>query len=75
MDLDKQNFLKLQEEISETEDQIAASRRIYNENVTYFNNKLESFPNNLFLGFLGFKKESFFEIEEIQRQQKVEVEI
>lgn len=56
-----QNFLKLQEELSETEDQIAASRRIYNENVMYFNNKIEMFPSNVIANTFSFKKQDFFE--------------
>jgi LemA protein len=55
-----QNYLKLQEEISETEDQVAASRRIYNENVNYFNTKIEVFPNNLVAGIFSFKPYEFF---------------
>jgi len=56
-----QNFLKLQEELSQTEDQIAASRRIYNENVTYYNNKIMMVPTNLIASFFNFKEEDLFE--------------
>ena len=56
-----QNFLKLQEQITETEDQIAASRRIYNENVTYYNNKIETFPSNIFANMFNFEQKNFFE--------------
>jgi LemA protein len=63
-----QNFLKLQEELSETEDQIAASRRIYNENVNYFNTKIESFPSNMIAGMFGFKQFDFFEADPESRK-------
>lgn len=56
-----QNFLKLQEELSETEDQIASSRRIYNANVTNYNTLIVTFPMNLVALLSDFKESSFFE--------------
>ena len=64
-----ENFLKLQEELTETEDQIAASRRIYNGNVTQLNVKIESFPSNIVAGMHNFKQEEFFEVEEAEKAQ------
>jgi LemA protein len=58
-----QNFLDLQRELSMTEDKIQASRRFYNGTVRDYNTKLEVFPNNVFAGGFGFKKEEFFQIE------------
>jgi LemA protein len=55
-----ETFLKLQEQLQETEDQIAASRRIFNENVTYYNNKIQYFPNNLITNIFKFEKEVLF---------------
>ena len=55
-----QNFLKLQEQLSETEDQIAASRRIYNQNTMYYNTKIESFPSLLVAKLFSFKKKDLF---------------
>jgi len=55
------SFIDLQKQLRDTEDQIAASRRIYNENVTYYNTALQVFPNNIFANLFGFKKESVFE--------------
>jgi len=63
-----QNFLKMQEELSETEDQVAASRRIYNENVNYFNTRIQIFPNVLIAGMLRFDPFEFFEAEEKDRE-------
>jgi len=54
------NFRKLQEELTETEDQIAAARSIYNSNVERLNSKLQSFPQNLIAGAHGFRKMDFF---------------
>ncbi|MFW6283675.1 MAG: LemA family protein, partial [Minisyncoccales bacterium] len=68
-----ENFKKLQEELSETENQIAAARRIYNENVTYFNTKIETFPNNILANSLGFKQRQLFEAtDEEKKNVKVE---
>ncbi|MFA6255488.1 MAG: LemA family protein [Patescibacteria group bacterium] len=58
-----QNFLKLQDELSDTENKIQAARRFYNGNVRDFNTKIEVVPNNLVAGILGFKKFDFFQAE------------
>ncbi len=62
-----QNFLELQRELSNTEDQIAASRRIYNSNVTILNTKVQSVPSNIVAGMSGFKNADFFELDEAER--------
>ena len=56
-----ENFAKLQDELSDTENKIQAARRFYNTNVLDLNNKIETFPTNIFAQNLGFKKETFFE--------------
>lgn len=56
------NFAKLQDELSDTENKIQASRRFYNGNVRDFNTKLQVFPTNMIGGMLGFKKYEFFEV-------------
>jgi len=43
-----QNFMELQEEISDTEDKIAYARQFYNSNVLDYNTKLKVFPNVVF---------------------------
>ena len=57
-----QNFLKLQDELSDTENKIQAARRFYNGNVRDFNTKLQVFPTNMIGNTLGFKAYGFFEI-------------
>lgn len=57
-----QNFAKLQDELSDTENKVQAARRFYNGNVRDFNTKLQVFPTSLFGGMLGFSKREFFEI-------------
>ena len=56
------NFLDLQQQLTDTEDKIQASRRFYNGNVRDFNTKLQVFPTNMIGNMLGFTKREFFEI-------------
>lgn len=51
------NFIKLQDELSETEDRIAYSRQFYNDAVTIYNNKIQLFPGNIVAGMFGFAEE------------------
>ncbi len=64
-----QNFLHLQEEVAETEDQIAASRRIYNGNVTNMNVKVQSFPSKIIAGIHHFSESEFFELDETEKKE------
>ncbi len=67
------NFLDLQKQLSEVEENIQKSRRYYNGNVREFNNKIQVFPNNLFAKMLGFGKYDFFQAEEGEKENvKVE---
>ncbi len=59
-----ENFKELQQELSDTETKIAASRQFYNANVLDYNTQIKVFPNVILAGLLGFKEEIFFEAEE-----------
>ncbi len=59
-----QNFLRLQDELTDTEDKIAAARRYYNATVMRYNTRIQSFPGVLYAGALGFSAREFFEAEE-----------
>ena len=59
-----QNFLKLQESLEETEDQVAAARRIYNANVNDYNSMVQQFPSNVIAKLFAFKEEPFFKTDE-----------
>jgi LemA protein len=59
-----QNFLALQEELTSTENKLAFARQSYNDQVLFFNNKIEMFPSNVVAGMFNFTKEEFFEIED-----------
>ena len=56
-----QNFLQLQEELTSTEDRIAYARQFYNDSVLNYNNRIQTFPRNVFAGMLNFEKREFFE--------------
>lgn len=63
-----QNFLELQQELSDTENKIAYARRFYNSNVRDYNTILANFPSNLIGRMFGFKEEEFFEAEETEQK-------
>jgi LemA protein len=68
-----QNFMKLQEELSDTENKIQAARRFYNGNVRDLNIKIEQFPTNVFAKQLGFTRREFFAVENEAEKQPVQV--
>jgi LemA protein len=57
-----QHFLKLQQELINTENRIQAARRFYNGNVRDYRNKRETFPGNLVAGLFHFPAEDFFTV-------------
>jgi LemA protein len=59
-----QNFLELQNELTDTEDKIQAARRFYNMTVRDLNIKVDSFPSRFFAGMAGASKRPFFELDE-----------
>jgi len=58
-----QNFLQLQNELTDTENKIQAARRFYNTNVRDLNTGIESFPANIIANLFKFTKREFFELE------------
>jgi LemA protein len=56
-----ENFQKLQDELTDTEDKIEAARRFYNGNVRDFNTKIQTFPNSMVAGMTGSKDFELFE--------------
>jgi len=55
-----ENFMSLQNELTDTEDKIQAARRFYNGMVRDLNTKIQVFPKNLIAGMFGFTKMDFF---------------
>jgi len=58
-----ENFQKLQDELTDTEDKIAAARRYYNQTVYQYNTRLQSFPDLIVARLGGFNEREFFELE------------
>lgn len=56
-----ENFLKLQDELASTENQILTSRTRFNEAVAPYNTHIKTFPNSLFAGVFGFKEKAYFQ--------------
>lgn len=69
-----QSFNQLQNEISETEDKVAYSRQFYNDTVTMYNTKLETFPSNLVAGMFGFKPSTLFNVDNDEARKAVKVD-
>lgn len=63
-----ENFLRLQDELSGTENRIAVERRKYNEVVQKYNTSIALFPANIFAGIFGFSREdAYFKTEPAKR--------
>ena len=62
-----ENFQQLQNELTQTEGQIATARQIYNDVVLMYNNAIQTFPGVIFAGMFGFTQRQMLEIEEASR--------
>jgi LemA protein len=58
-----QNFLAVQEELTSTENKISFARQSYNDQVLFFNNKIQMFPSNIIANMFNFTRHDFFELE------------
>ena len=63
-----QNFLGLQQDVSDTEDKISYARQFYNDSVLSYNNKIELFPSSIIASMFHFEKEKFFEASADERK-------
>jgi LemA protein len=68
-----ENFQKLQDELTDTENKVQAARRFYNGNVRDLNIKIETVPSNIVASLFGFKKLDFFEIQDAAQKEPVAV--
>jgi LemA protein len=68
-----ENFQQLTGQLSELEDEIQASRRIYNSNVQAYNTKIQIFPNSVIANQGGFTPREYFEIEDAGDREPVAV--
>lgn len=69
-----ENFMKLQEELTDTEDKIQASRRFYNANVRDFNIAIQVFPSSIVATMRGYKSRELFELEDEAAKEPVKVD-
>jgi LemA protein len=63
-----ENFLALQQELSDIEEKIAYARQFYNRNVMDFNTRIQVFPNVIIANMFNFERFEFFEAEEAARE-------
>jgi len=68
-----QNFLKLQDELRDTEDKIQSARRFYNGNVLELNTKVQQFPSNIIANMFHFTAAQFFQLDDEAARQAVQV--
>lgn len=69
-----QNFLQLQQELTNTEDRVLSARRFYNTTVSDYNAYQDSFPALVFKGLASAKPAEFFEIKNEQEREPVKVQ-
>lgn len=62
------NFVMLQNTITDVEEHLQAARRLYNSNVNAYNAKIVVFPNSIVANNMGATQKQFFEAEETKRQ-------
>ncbi|HEY8302536.1 MAG TPA: LemA family protein [Jatrophihabitans sp.] len=70
-----QNFLALQQELVDTEDRIAASRRFYNGNVRALNTRVEAFPSNAIAQLFGFAAADYFPLDDPAARRAPQVDL
>lgn len=70
-----QNFLDLQNQLVEIEDQLQYARRYYNGAVRNYNIRVESFPSNIIARIFDYKQDNFFEISLATERLTPEVKI
>ena len=68
-----ENFQQLQQQLSELEDEIQASRRIYNSNVQSYNTKIQQFPASVVADQGDFSDREFFEIDDAAEREVPQV--
>ena len=70
-----ENFQKLQDELTDTEDKIAAARRFYNATVYRYNSRAQSFPDLVLARIAGFREREFFELDDVEARQAPSIDL
>src|SRR5262245_4623864 len=68
-----ENFQQLQRQLSELEDEIQASRRIYNSNVQQFNTRIQQWPSSIVAHRMNYTEKEYFSIEEPSEREAPQV--
>ncbi|MEG0076968.1 LemA family protein [Anaerorhabdus sp.] len=63
-----ENFLQLQRSIVDVEEHLQAARRLYNANVAYYNQRLETFPSNVVANMMKVTKEEYFQAAQEEKE-------
>ena len=64
-----ENFLRLQDELAGTENRIAVERKRYNDSIQAYNTYIGLFPNSIYAGWAGFKRnDAYFQASETSRE-------
>lgn len=70
-----QNFMSLQNELTDTEDKIQAARRFYNGNVRDLNTSIQKFPGNIIANAFHFSAMEFYQLDASEAAAKQPVEV
>src|SRR3954454_19574467 len=68
-----ENFQQLQRQLSELEDEIQASRRIYNSNARQFNTRIQQFPSSIIANQMSYTAKQYFQITEATEREAPQV--
>ncbi len=68
-----QNMMQLSEELTTTENKVGFSRQAYNDAVTMYNNKCETFPSSFFANMFNFNQAVLFEVADDSERESVKV--
>jgi LemA protein len=68
-----ENMLRLQEELSSTENKVAFARQAYNDAVMEYNTRVESFPDNVLAGMFAFRQAELYQVESAAERAPVKV--
>ncbi len=68
-----QNFMRLQEELTSTENKVAFSRQFYNDSAMTFNTRREVFPTNIIANMFNFARREFFEVKDAAQREAPQV--
>lgn len=69
-----ENYKQLQDSVVEVEEHLQAARRLFNSNVSTFNQAIVTFPNSIVASLKGLHKKDFFEAEE-KKKEDVKIEL